>query len=346
MGEYEGRFEIIDRQAPLELKRPLMRAVVLSQIVHYPARVFAILLPTKAIKLFLTGYSSGIEQGLASSGYAGASHYFKGMRLAYAPVLLVLMVIGVWRLFGVTRIPFQLAILIIFLPAVTILTTVLFGETSPRYCYYISFAMCMTAGMLMMPTTFGDVPRFNTSVLLLAFFRTAGIYCALAIMALFATRVFFRDSLIIDVCRTATLASWSPAVPPPVTDVPIVLQHYLRHVSLPARTYSEGDTILQELRIETANHNGACRIATMIWPSNLPSFQYAVRFGQIIAFTAPLSNASPQCVVSQPTELPQHGSIPLVVEIVYHGHEPLRLERATNALDWGFVFVKRSNKEN
>lgn len=138
-GEYDGWLEVVDREAPPEVKAPLMRAYVWSQIRSQPARVFALLLPVKAIKYFLPGFASGSEQALEAGGHVAAADFMAGARIFYALFLLAAVVLGCLRLGTATEAK-GLFFCLFFLGLLCV-AQILGGETSPRYAFHLHFLL-------------------------------------------------------------------------------------------------------------------------------------------------------------------------------------------------------------
>ena len=138
-GEYDGWLEIVDREAAPAVKAPLMRAYVGSQIRFQPVRVFALLLPVKAVKYFLPGFASGSEQALEAGGHFAAAEFLTGARLFYAIFLLAAVVLGCFRSGG--ELESRRLAVCLFFPGLFCLAQILGGETSPRYAFYLHFML-------------------------------------------------------------------------------------------------------------------------------------------------------------------------------------------------------------
>ena len=142
-GEYDGWLEMVDREAPPGVKAPLMRAYVGSQIRNQPARVFAQLLPLKAVKYFLPGFASGSEQALEAGGHGMAADCMIGARISYAVFLLAAVVLGCLR--SGNGMESKGLFFCLFVLGSACVAQILGGETSPRYSFHLHFLLLAVA---------------------------------------------------------------------------------------------------------------------------------------------------------------------------------------------------------
>lgn len=133
-GEYCGRYEQLDRVTPWPLKKAAMNRLVLSQIRHNPAIVCGRFPILKTAKLFLVGYASNLEEGLAREQSA-LLPWVKGARVAATPVFLLLAVLGCLGLAARSGASVQWGP-IFLVPLFTWGAYVFLGETSPRYSIF------------------------------------------------------------------------------------------------------------------------------------------------------------------------------------------------------------------
>jgi len=209
MGEYDARLEQVDREAPPDVKAAVMRAYVGSQIRNHPVQVFGRLLPVKAVKYLLPGFASGTEQALHAGGHVAASEMMAGARLLFAFGLLAAAIAGClirpendrehrgWL--------FCLAVL-----GLSCAAQVIGGETSPRYAYYLHFALIgIAARGLESSARFSGGRSWALAGLL-----HAGLYGVLAVVATVGFRLagdwrFLRgrDTLILE----TPSGEWGPA---------------------------------------------------------------------------------------------------------------------------------------
>jgi hypothetical protein len=347
LGEFEPHIWAMAVEAPPELKKPMMLAHVWSNIAYQPVRVFATLFPVKAIKLFLVGYGSGMEQGLQASGYAGAGEFFKGMRLAYTPLFLFVVLLGGWRLLQSRLTSLWLVLVLCILPLLSCMLFVVMGEVQPRYSYYTFFALCMIAGACVASDAFPRIPRPAFSSVIRYVLLMAGLYVMLAGLAYGATRLFMADSTFLDVRPAVTRASWGSGG---ACDgaVPSGYRPYLRHIVLPQRSYATNDMIECELK-PTRRAGGVVRMSAMLWPGDMTELQQSafhctVRFGGEAVYTGPLI-AKPRCVTTGWITTIENGEMPPVtVEIACKAEVPLKIVKPTEVLRWGFVYIERQPK--
>jgi hypothetical protein len=347
IGEFDPHIWAMAVEAPSELKRTLMYAHVWSNIAYQPVRLFTLLFPVKAIKLFLIGYGSGIEQGLQAGGYAGASEWFKGMRLVYAPLFLCVVFLGGWRLLQ-SRLasPWQ-ALLVCLLPLLSCLLFVVVGEVQSRYSYYTFFSLCLMAGVVVAPDAFPRTGRPSLATLAFRALGVAGLYILLAATAYGVTRVFLGDSTFLDVRRTVTQTSWESGASCD-NDVPGGFRPYLRRMVLPARTYTSNDVIRSEVRTERTAQ-GVVRMSAMLWPGEMTewasAFPCTVRFGGETVYTGPLL-AKPRFLTSGWVATMENGGIPpITVEITCNSPVPLPQLRPLVALRWGFAYIESQSQK-
>ena len=346
IGEFESHIWAMAVEAPPELKKTMMLAHVWSNIAYQPVRVFATLFPVKAIKLFMVGYGSGVEQGLQASGYGGTSEFFKGMRLAYAPLFLFVLLLGGWRLLQGRLTSLWLALLLCFLPLLSCLLFVVVGEVQPRYSYYTFFALCMIAGVCVASDAFPRIPRPAFFSVIRHVLLMAGLYVMLAGLAYGATHLFMVDSTFLDIRPAVTRASWESGGQCDGA-VPAGYRPYLRHIVLPPRTYSENDSIRSELRPHRSA-TGVVRMSAMLWPGDMTlqvsSFNCSVRFGGETVYTGALIS-KPRCITSRWIETTGSGEIPPVTVVIEcKTNCPVKIEKPTVMLRWGFIFIERQSK--
>jgi hypothetical protein len=140
LGEYNSRYELMDRITPHRDKRDEMAAVVISRLSDQPADVFFRLIPAKIAKYFLIGYASGVEDALRMGGMPGGAALATGTRIVFAPVFLSLASLSAWR--ASRRRPPRWLVISGVAIVLTSLAFVIFGETSPRYSIYIQPLLC------------------------------------------------------------------------------------------------------------------------------------------------------------------------------------------------------------
>lgn len=144
LGEYHSLPEHLEMSAPSEDRAQTMYAYILSQIYYHPRAVVLKLLPAKMAKYFLVGYATDMDWTFEQSGMPVLGRVFTGMRIFSAPVFLVCVVIGCIGLLrrrdrGAEWFP------VVLLPVIACGVFVLFGETSPRYSFYVHAHMALIA---------------------------------------------------------------------------------------------------------------------------------------------------------------------------------------------------------
>lgn len=147
MGEYYGVYEQIDRETPWPHKPDAMKGLILSQMAYEPAKTLLALPPVKVAKYFLIGYATAIEQQLADAKALRLESLFRGMRIAFAPVFLLLVGWGLWRMLGsaYARTPD-----LVFATGVPLLFCAVYlaaGETSPRYSFHVHGLLAVLGAM-------------------------------------------------------------------------------------------------------------------------------------------------------------------------------------------------------
>lgn len=136
-GEYYGVYEQIDRETPWPEKPVAMKALILSQMAHEPAKTLIALPMVKVAKYFLIGYATAIEQQLDDAGYPRMRQVFRGMRVAFAPAFLLLCALGLWRMLRSESARDPMRVLVAAVPLIFCAVYVIAGETSPRYSFHI-----------------------------------------------------------------------------------------------------------------------------------------------------------------------------------------------------------------
>ena len=145
-GEYDGRYEQMDKLTPTAEKRDSMMALVLSRIREQPVAAFGVLLPVKVAKYGLIGFATTAEDSLAAYGRPFEVRLFRWLRLLFAPLFLLFALMAVVRAGAAGESPpGQLLPSLYFLAACGIFT--LMGETSPRYSIYVQPFMAMLAAV-------------------------------------------------------------------------------------------------------------------------------------------------------------------------------------------------------
>jgi len=144
LGEYDGLPEQMEVATPAESKDQLMYSYILSQIYYHPRDVVLKLLPAKMAKYFLVGYATDMDWTFRQSGRPILSAVFTGLRLFFAPVFLIGLVLGCA---GLIRQREKSAewLLVTLLPVLACGIFVLFGETSPKYSFYVHAHMSLIA---------------------------------------------------------------------------------------------------------------------------------------------------------------------------------------------------------
>ncbi|MGD9874725.1 MAG: hypothetical protein AB7T27_10745 [Kiritimatiellia bacterium] len=175
LGEYDGLPEQLELAAPPEDKAQTMYAYILSQIYYHPRDVVLKLLPAKMAKYFLVGYATDMDKTFAQSGMPVLGSVFRGMRLFFAPAFLLCVFLGCA---GLVRHKARPAAWqpVALLPVIACGVFVLFGETSPKYSFYVHTHMTLIA-----VSAAGLRSRTSESVI--------GIRRTLAIMAVTATGI-------------------------------------------------------------------------------------------------------------------------------------------------------------
>ncbi|NCC62354.1 MAG: hypothetical protein EOM12_15755, partial [Verrucomicrobiae bacterium] len=144
-GEYSGRLEQIDRETPVDMKKSVLRAFVLSQIYYHPVESLIKLPFLKVAKFYLLGAASGIRESLYASGWPVRAHLFEGMRVGYTFPLLACATLGCCLLWN-GRFGRTLEMLLLVVPVLTCFVFTFLGETSPRYSIYVHFSVMGLAG--------------------------------------------------------------------------------------------------------------------------------------------------------------------------------------------------------
>lgn len=175
LGEYDGLPEQLELAASPEDKAQTMYAYILSQIYYHPRDVVLKLLPAKMAKYFLVGYATDMDKTFAQSGMPVLGSVFRGMRLFFAPAFLLCVVLGCAGLVRQKERP-AAWLPVVLLPVIACGVFVLFGETSPKYSFYVHAHMT-----LMAVSAAGLRSRISESVI--------GIRRTLAIMAVTAAGI-------------------------------------------------------------------------------------------------------------------------------------------------------------
>jgi hypothetical protein len=144
-GEYDGRFEQIDRITPPGENKEAMLSMVASRLYHQPVLSFAMLLPVKIAKYGLIGFATTAEDSLNSIDKKFESSLFRWMRLFHAPLFLALALVAVYGLLANAHPDVRRMLPAVF-PLAAGLVFTLMGETSPRYSIYVQPYMALLAG--------------------------------------------------------------------------------------------------------------------------------------------------------------------------------------------------------
>ena len=148
LGEYYNRYEQLEWATPPERKDRECLALVITQIVRQPSFTLGVLPFAKIAKFHLVGYGSGLEQGLAAAGHETVAASYTGLRIFFAPLLLGLALVGVYRAYTDERDSGQLVFLVwVWLAAC--LGCAVFGESQPpsAHCVHFVFALMAAAGL-------------------------------------------------------------------------------------------------------------------------------------------------------------------------------------------------------
>ena len=143
-GEYCGRYEQLDRVTPWPEKPRAMFRLVLSQIRRNTAAVCVRFPFEKTAKLFMVGYASNFEEGLALHR-PWALAWARGARIAGAPLFLIPAFLGCCLLASAPH-ERKRWLPIVLVPTVTWGAYVFFGETSPRYSIFFQPFLALPAG--------------------------------------------------------------------------------------------------------------------------------------------------------------------------------------------------------
>ncbi len=144
LGEYDSLPEHLELAAPSEDRAQTMYAYILSQLYYHPRDVALKLLPAKMAKYFLAGYATDMDETFRRSGMPVTGNIFTGLRLIFAPVFLFSVLLGCMGLVRHKGKPLNW-LLMALLPVMACGVFVLFGETSPKYSFYIHPHMTLIA---------------------------------------------------------------------------------------------------------------------------------------------------------------------------------------------------------
>lgn len=144
-GEYSSTYERIDCLTPAEEKTETQASLLASQALYNPRTLLLRLLPSKWAKYFLLGYASGAEEMLHYNGARQAALWAQGARTAYLLAVLPLMIWGGLLWLPRLRRPRWLCLTI---PGLLFcVSTLLVGETSPRYSFHIQPLLFMMGAL-------------------------------------------------------------------------------------------------------------------------------------------------------------------------------------------------------
>lgn len=133
-GEYCARYERLEGATPWPDKVPAVVRLITSQIRENPGVVCGWFPVMKTGKLFLAGYASNFEEGLAGWRPQYLA-WARGVRLLGAPLFLGFALWGCWCLTARAR-DHAKWLLVALVPVVTWAAYIFFGETSPRYSIF------------------------------------------------------------------------------------------------------------------------------------------------------------------------------------------------------------------
>lgn len=144
LGEYDGRYEQMDRITPVDQKRDAMMAMVTSRLNEQPLFSLGVLIPVKIAKYSLIGFATAVEDSLLEMNRPRESALYRWLRLIHAPLFISLALLAVLRLAAAETYSLVVLPVVFYVIACSIFT--LMGETSPRYSIYVHPAMALLAG--------------------------------------------------------------------------------------------------------------------------------------------------------------------------------------------------------
>ena len=252
LGEFDGKYEQIDKATPVWLKGKVMRAVVFSQLKYHPRLVFSRLLPAKMAKYFLVGSATGMEQGLDQAGLMIPARIFTGQRVVFAPIFLLLVILSSVRMSAGGGEPVVWSSLIMF-PLLACGVFVVLGESSPYYSFYVHAVLVLVAGRLWepLPETLQAQRRLVRRELVRGCLLFASLYAVAGIAAPALAVLLPPEFTFHDISRAEITASWTDERMSP-RQVSPSLEPYLQRISLPVRPYSAGETVCARLPLAGA----------------------------------------------------------------------------------------------
>lgn len=143
-GEYLPLYEQLDVAAAKAEKQRTLEAVLITEFARQPIRSLLILTPIKTAKFFALGHASTAEQGLIEAGYSRAASIYQSLSALYAPLILLLCLLGLVRCWRSARLQARLMTPVLLI-VLSCLAIVLIWETSPRYSHPIQFALLILA---------------------------------------------------------------------------------------------------------------------------------------------------------------------------------------------------------
>jgi len=209
-GEYNPRYEQLDRATPWPQKPVAMIRLVWSQIRHEPFKTCFLLPCIKTAKLFLAGYASNFEESLALAR-SPALPRIRWLRRCGTIVFLGFVLVGCIRLAGGGFLRFAW-LPVVLVPVLTWGAYVLAGETSPRYSVFFQPFLAIVGGLAFCGN--GRCPRMNWR---LSASRALAVVCILVCASAgvaLAGRLLPEDSLYVDLRESsasdATLSGANP----------------------------------------------------------------------------------------------------------------------------------------
>jgi hypothetical protein len=144
LGEYDGRFEQLDRITPAGENLELMLAVPVSRLADQPLASFAQLLPAKVAKFGLIGFATTAEDSLKMFGRPREAEIFRSLRLLHAPLFLALVLVALLHAgCGIGNPSCWLLPVVLVLAGCGVFA--MMGETSPRYSIYVQPYLALLA---------------------------------------------------------------------------------------------------------------------------------------------------------------------------------------------------------
>jgi hypothetical protein len=148
-GEYTDSLVSLDWETPAGRKNRVMGDYIARQIRENLFDVMVKLPVVKLVKLYQLGAATGIEEALKHTCHPWSWRVFRGCRVAFALFLLPVAAWGALRFFREPLDPIRTA-LGFYLVGMTAAYTFLI-ETSPRYAFYLLFALALCAAEAFVP---------------------------------------------------------------------------------------------------------------------------------------------------------------------------------------------------